>query len=110
MTFTIVQNDTAPPYTTRLTDSGDPVDLSNVSNIFFHMEDKYDRVIVSADLTGRVNIVDQSGAEVEYTWRSENTEDVGTYKAEWKVLYNDGKVETFPSSGKDKIEITEEIE
>jgi hypothetical protein len=110
MTFTIVQNDTAPPIGSRLADSGEPVDLSNVSNVRFHMEDRFDRVIIEDDLTGRVNIVDASAGEVEYAFTNGDTSDVGKYKGEWQVLYSDGKIETFPSAGKVDIQITEEIQ
>lgn len=110
MAFTIVQNDTAPPINSRLTDSGEPVNLTDVSNIFFHMEDRYNRVQISDDLTGRVNIVDKTAGEVEYVFKSSDTEDVGTYQAEWEVLYEDGTRETFPSNGMIDIEITSGIE
>jgi len=111
MTFTIVQEDTAPPIESQLTDSGIPVDLTdNVSNIHFYMEDKFDRVVISDDLTGRVNIVSGTEGKVEYTWRSGDTDTVGVYNSEWQVLYDDGKIETFPSRGKIRVEIVEKIE
>lgn len=112
MTFTIVQNDTAPPISSRLTDSGTPVDLNteNIGNVRFHMENKYKEIVIDDDLTGRVNVVDPDLGEVEYVWKTGQTENIGTYRAEWQVLYDDGKIETFPSSGKVTIEIVEELE
>lgn len=112
MTFTIVQEDTDPPISSQLTDSGVPIDLSTgINNIRFHMEDKFNRVVISDDLTGRVNIVDESEGEVEYVWQSGDTDTAGTYKAEWQLLYDDGKVgTTFPSRGKITVEIMEQIE
>jgi hypothetical protein len=110
MTFTIVQNDTVPPISSQLSDSGSPVDLSNADKVSFHMEDKYDRKIIEEDNKGgRVYIVDESSGEVEYLWQSGDTEKIGSYKAQWQVEYNNGKVETFPSRGKIDIEVTEEI-
>ena len=110
MTFRIVQNDTAPSITSQLTDGGKPIDLSTASNITFHMEDMFQRSVVSDDLTGRTNIVDPTIGKVEYTWRAEDTDTVGTYSAEWEVLYEDGKVETFPTSdNKITIEVVEGI-
>lgn len=109
MTFTIVQNDTAPPITSRLADDRVPVDLSNASNIRFHMKDQYENIVVDDDLTGRVNIVDEASGEVEYAFRPEDVTDIGTYRAEWEVLYDDGTIETFPSSGTITVKITEEI-
>lgn len=110
MTFTIVQGDTAPPISSRLTDAGEPVDLSDASNIYFHMEDKFKRVVVTDDITGRVNIVTESSGDIEYAWKSGDTDTIGTYSAEWEVLYDDGTIETFPSDGKISVEITEAIE
>lgn len=109
MTFTIVQNDTAPPISSRLLDDGVPVELGNASNVFFHMEDKFGRVVIEDDLTGRVNIVDAKLGDVEYAFAPGDTSDIGSYAAEWQVLYDDGTIETFPSSGKVDIEVTEEI-
>lgn len=110
MTFKIVQNDTAPPISSRLADSGEVVDLSSVSNVKFHMEDKFSRVVIEDDLTGRVNIVNADLGEVEYAFAARDTANVGSYKGEWQVLYQDGKIETFPSEGKVEIEVVEEIE
>jgi hypothetical protein len=110
MTFTIVQGDTAPPISSRLTDSGEAVNLSNASNVFFHMENRYEKKVIEDDLAGRVNIVDEASGDVEYVWRPGDTDKIGSYEAEWQVLYNDGKIETFPSRGKVEIEITEQIE
>lgn len=110
MVFRIVQGDTAPPISSRLSDEDGAVDLSNVSNVEFHMMDKFERVVVSDDVTGRVNYVDKSVGEVEYVFKQEDTTDVGIYKGEWQVLYNDGTIETFPTDGYVDIHITEEIE
>lgn len=110
MTFRIVQNDTAPPISSRLADSGEVVDLSDASNVKFHMEDKFSRVVIDADLTGRVNIVNADLGEVEYVFAQRDTKNVGTFKAEWQVLYDNGTIETFPSEGKVEVEVVEEIE
>lgn len=109
MGFSIVQNDTNPPISSRLTDSGEPVNLQDVSNVFFHMEDSYNRVVISDDLTGRVNIVDAASGEVEYVFNERDTNRVGEYDAEWEVLYEDGSRETFPSNKMITVNITSGI-
>lgn len=109
MGFSIVQKDTNPPISSRLTDSGEPVNLSNTSNVFFHMEDEYNRVVISDDITGRVNIVDEVGGEVEYVFSESDTDRVGEYEAEWEVLYEDGSRETFPSNRMITVNITSGI-
>lgn len=110
MTFKIVQGDTAPPISSKLSDEDEYVNLTNVSNVRFHMQDRFERVVVEDDLTGRVNIVDGQTGKVEYVWSPDDTTDVGLYKAEWEVLYDDGTIETFPTDGYVDIEITEQIQ
>lgn len=107
--FRITQNDTAPPIQSKLTDEGVPIDLSNASNITFNMVDKFSRKVISDDLTGRVNILDEGSGQVEYTWKDGDTSDVGTYDVEWQVLYDDGKVETFPTGFELTVEVVEEV-
>lgn len=109
-TFQIIQNDTSPPIQSRLTDNGEPIDLSTASNITFHMEDKFARTVVDADLTGRVSIIDEVSGKVEYVWKDGVTSDTGKYTAEWQVLYDDGGIETFPTGNTLTVEILEEIQ
>ena len=110
MTFKIRQGDTAPPISSTLADNGGPVDLNNASNVRFHMQDQFERVIVEDDLTGRVNIVDEDLGKVEYVFSTNDTTDVGSYTGEWEVLYDDGRIETFPVDGYVNIEITEQVQ
>ncbi len=110
MTFTIRQGDTAPPISSRLSDENGYVDLTNASNVRFHMQDEFERVVVEDDITGRVNIVDGSTGHVEYAWSTSDTTRVGSYRAEWEVLYDDGGVETFPVDGYINVEITEQVQ
>lgn len=108
MTFTIVQNDTAPPIESTLRDEGVPIDLTNATNVRFHMEDKYNRVVVEDDVTGRVSVTNHDLARVEYAFAPGDTTDVGDYTAEWEVVYDDGTSETFPTEDKVEIRINEE--
>lgn len=115
MTFKIVQNDTAPSLISVLRDNNKPIDLSGFDNVFFYVEDKYQRVVIEDDARGnvgegRVGVLDDKRGKVEYVFDSDDTSDAGTYYAEWQVIYQDGSVETFPTDGKIEIKITEEIQ
>lgn len=110
MTFTIVQNDTAPTLVSTLREDEVPIDLSTASNITFYMENKYEEVVIIDDISGDVGVIDATGGEVEYIFTNDQTSDIGTYQAEWQVEYSDGTIETFPSIGKITVEITEEIQ
>jgi len=109
MSFKITQGDSSPSLLTTLSDGGVPVELSNVTNIRFIMEDKYERIHIDDDLQGYVNIVDPSLGQVEYVFQQDDTKQIGTYKAEFEVTYNNGAVETFPTENKITIDIVEEI-
>lgn len=108
MPFTITQDDTSPALSSTLTDGGQPVDITGYNEVEFHMENKYQEIVINEDTTGRVSVVDAASGRVSYTFGAEDTENVGTYWAEWQVTYDSGNVETFPSGEKLKIEITEE--
>lgn len=112
MTFTITQNDTAPPIESSLRDGSVPIDFSNVSNVRFHMENKYHELVIDDDLAGRVSKVDPNTATVEYVWKDDgsDTDTVGVYWAEWEVVYDDGTRETFPTGDKIEVQIVEAIE
>lgn len=109
--FNIKQGDTSPSIKTRLLDGVNPVDLTNVDDVNFYMEDEYDRVIVSDNLAGRVNILDKSSGDVEYVFKKSDTSDVGKYRVEWEVVFDSAanRRETFPSEGTQFVKVTEAI-
>ncbi|ELY49882.1 hypothetical protein [Natronorubrum bangense] len=47
---------------------------------------------------------------VVYEWRPQDTASPGVYRAEWRVTYDDGAVETFPNSGYLTIYVTSNVE
>lgn len=109
MTFTITQNDTSPALESQLLDNNVPVDISGFNEVSFHMENKFDEVVIDDDTTGSVIVADPSLGEVEYQFDQTQTATIGTYSAHWEVEYGDGSIETFPSSGSITVEVTEEI-
>ena len=100
MTFTIVQNDTAPSLISTLRDNNEPIDLTGYSRVNFYVEDRYQRVVIEDDDTGNVGVLDESRGKIEYVFKPEDTTDAGTYYGEWEIIYGDGSIETFPSRGK----------
>ena len=105
--FVIKQNDTSPNIKSQLKDSdSNPVDLSQVNSIFFHMED-YDagEVIIEKEAT----IEDAKNGIVYYDWQEGDTANPGKYLAEWQVNFDDVNVETFPNDSYIVIEIVREL-
>ena len=109
MTFTIKQNDTSPALTSQLRDSNVPINLSGFQSVSFRMEDKFQRVVIDDDTSGNVIVTDPENGIVEYQFDESETTQVGRYNAEWVVQFDDGSVETFPSTNYITIEIVEEI-
>lgn len=106
-TFYIKQNDTAPALEAVLTDSqGRARSLAQASTVKFHMSTETGNNVISG-ATG--TIVNADKGIVLYTWQSGDTSDDGSYKAEFEVEYNDGKIETFPNSSYIKVIIKSEL-
>jgi hypothetical protein len=111
MTFTIHRGDTAPAFEKNITDSlGHVVDLSSVDEVEFHMEDEFENVVVTDDTSGNVFITDESAGVVEYEWKSGDTEEVGSYNAEFVVEYSDGTKQSFPYGTEYRIVIIGDID
>lgn len=106
MTFYIKENDTTPSIRATLQNgSGDAVDLVDAT-VRFHM-----RAIGSttATIDADATVINVGGGIVQYDWQVGDTADVGSYQAEFEVSYSNGTVETFPSSGYIRVEITDDI-
>lgn len=104
--FWIKQGDTAPDIEATLEDSsGSAVDLTNASSVDFHMMDSAGNVTVDAAGT----ITDAANGKVKYNWASGDTDEAGTFQAEWEVTWSDSSTETFPNHDNLIISITSEI-
>lgn len=105
-TFYIKENDTVPSIRATLQNgSGNSVDLINAT-VRFHM-----RAIGSttAIVDASAAIINDAGGIVQYNWDAADTAEVGSFQAEFEVTYPDGTIETFPSSGYIRVEITDDI-
>ena len=74
--------------------SGDPVNLAGCS-VKFHMALLRQPAIVSR----AVHIEDAEAGEVWVVWVPGETDSTGIYRAEFEVMYQDGRRETFPNKG-----------
>ena len=99
--FTIKQGDLAPPLQAALTDSaGQPMNLTGNLGITFQMKLRQhaDNVAVAlkVDAAGAA-VGDPTLGVVEYDWVGADTDEVGDYIAEFKVVQSDGKPRTVPN-------------
>lgn len=104
----IKQDDTRPPVEATLKSAdGTAIDLSNVDagNVKFQVRTKQGEMFIN----GSCEIVDASAGKVKYEWEEGDTEDVGTYEAEFDVEFQDGNRLTVPNNEFIPVIIYEQI-
>lgn len=108
--FTMKANDLLPPLEATLgfeSMAGVP-DLSDPATVVSLIMRK------DGDAQPKVNsqavIVDVATAKVRYDWATGDTDIPGVYKAEWEVVYADGKPQTFPTKSYHEIEILADLD
>ena len=74
--------------------SGTPVDLTDCS-VSFHMAQLNRPAVISR----AAHIEDAAAGEVWVVWAPGETDISGVYRAEFEVVYQDGRRETFPNDG-----------
>lgn len=110
MSFDIKRGDTAPALNTRLFDRhGEVIDLSSVNDVSFYMRDVNYNTVISDNTAKGVSVVDGINGEVEYQWQQGDTDEIGSYAAEFEVEFSDGTIRTFPPIGHYDVEVTEDI-
>lgn len=105
--FIIKQNDQRPFYQTTLTRGGVAVDLSTASGLTFKMR-KQGRVENKVD-SSAIILTPASGI-VEYRWNAGDTDEAGTYFAEFEVLWPDSTTETFPSLSYEIVRVESDLD
>lgn len=89
---------------TLLEPSGSPVNLTGASVRF-----------VMADLRGAIRIaraaeiVDPAGGKVLMVFETSETDEAGTYRAEFEVQFADGRKETYPNGDYLTIQIMSDL-
>ncbi len=107
------QGDTGPPLKVRFADeNGNPVELDTSTDAMtFHIEDENGQSLTTAS---SASIENGPEGVVSYEWGASDTDETGTFFAEFRVTFNenqsDERIETFPNTGYITVEIIEEIE
>lgn len=97
----VKQNDQRPDLVAQLKSGGTVVDLSGISDIRFHMGTVIDST---------VTVLDASTGKVVYRWGTLDLDiNAGIYDAEFEVEWGDSDIQTFPSDGNLKIQVSLEI-
>jgi len=84
--------------------SGDPVNLEGCS-VKFHMAPLNRPAVISR----AAHIENAAAGEVWVVWVPGETDSTGIYRAEFEVVYQDGRRETFPNDGYISIQILNDL-
>ena len=103
----IKQNDRRPVANAVIKHGTTIVDLTLATSVTFKMT-LQGRMTPTVDGAGVVT-APTLGA-VEYEWAAGDTDNPGTYFAEWEVLWNDGTTETFPTVDWDIVVIRPDLD
>ena len=103
--MTLKRGDTRHAIRAILKDSsGSPVDLTDCT-VSFHMAPLGQPAVVSRE----VDIHDALAGEVWVVFAPGETDISGVYRAEFQVVYGDGRRETFPNDGYINIQILSDL-
>ena len=100
--FTIKQNNTL--YSLELNLSGTESLVG--SQVFFSMMDASGKVVISQ---ASAQVVDLAERLVSYDWTPEDTEVPGLYRGEFKVIFQNGGILTYPNKDYIPIQIVKAI-
>jgi hypothetical protein len=111
MSFDIHRGDTAPYFDKQLrNERGKIVDISNNTEVEFHMRDADYTVVIDDDTSGNVSVEGAASGDVRYSWQASDTDTLGTYHAEFVVTFSDGRTRSFPVDGLYEVTVTEDID
>jgi len=105
--ISIKQDDRRPVAEITITRGGVAVDLTLASTVIFKMTQ---RGQITKKVDSSAVITDAVGGVVEYRWAAGDTDTPGWYGAEWEVLWNDGKTETFPTLVNDTVLVVGDLD
>jgi|AntRauMFilla1563_2_1112583.scaffolds.fasta_scaffold14203_4 hypothetical protein len=109
--FIIKRNDTLPALQLNLIDRGclggkEPFNLSGITGVTFTMTRECgDYKIFAKD----AQVVSYSCGTIQYNWSSEDTNEGGTFKGEFQLLYSDGNKLSVPQNGFIDIMIPKDV-
>ncbi len=97
--LTIKSNDTKNGIHAIIKSDGKPVDLTGLSV----------EISISNGVRSRVQVLDAKNGEVFYPLEGSAVAKSGYYNYEFKVIYEDKRIETFPNEGYLKLRIHDDI-
>jgi len=106
--FTIKQNDTRPVYTGTIEIGGVGVDLTNCT-LLFKMVDDTGALLVNAAAVAYGDQITNPGV-FTYYWTAADTAQAGRMSAEVEVTFTDGKIQTFPTVGFERVIIEGDLD
>ena len=93
-TYTIKRHDLYPPVQAVLEQAGGvPINLQRATQVRFLLLDSEGNLKVDAP----VNVVDAPRGVVLYEWQEGDTDTAGTYRAEFEITFDDGRILTVPN-------------
>lgn len=105
---TLKQHDLLPELEITLLDGATPVDLTFADAVTLYVSGpggvKVEAAMTVADQTDPTSV-----GKVSYMWASADTDTPGVYRAEVKVTWDGGKVQTFPSDGYFTVRILHDL-
>lgn len=104
--FFIKRRDQLPEIEAILKDSTPAVINLSGCTVRFIMVSKADGTVVVDE---PATIVDAVAGRVKYSWQVGDTDDGGTYSAEFEVTFGSGLAETFPNKRNLQIKITDDL-
>ncbi len=86
--LTVTQGDNKPDVLATITDTetGDALDLTTATSVFFRMRKENDRLW---KVNAMATITDAANGRVRYSWGSNDLADPGEYEAYFHVVYAD---------------------
>ncbi len=108
--FIIKRNDTLPTITVDFLDeAGDPVDLTDASNITFVMYTDSDSPTEIVNAQAFV-VGDPTNGSIEYGWDTSDTATAGDYLAEFAVTLIGGAKVTLPVDGYIHVKVIPDLD
>jgi hypothetical protein len=105
--FTLKQHDTRPKIQVALAIGGAEADLTTATSVTFIMAPAAGG---AATVDAAATILDAATGSVSYDWAAGDTDDVGSFDAEFEVVWSDGTKQTFPTATYISIEIVADLD
>ena len=108
--YYLKRGDTARSIQATLLDPNDvAVNLTTATSVKFIMRPKGSRGAASPKVEAAAVIVNASAGIVRYDWQAADVDTVGTFNAEWEVIWPTVKPDTYPSNGYNEVIIQQDL-